>query len=219
VALRRWLKRLLLWPLVLLGLLLIVWQFVPPYSTLMLWSGLTGQGMDRRWVPLERISPHLVSAVIHAEDARFCAHAGVDWAALGEVLEDEDGPSRGASTITMQTAKNLFLWQGPLAYLRKGLEIPLALVIDIVWSKRRIIEVYLNTAEWGPGIFGAEAAARHHFGKPAAALTPLEAARLAVALPNPIVRNPARPGPGLARRAGIIAGRLAGNATVANCMR
>jgi monofunctional biosynthetic peptidoglycan transglycosylase len=147
-------------------------------------------------VPLDSISPALPVAVIASEDNRFCRHRGVDWGALREVVEsaDEDGPSRGASTIPMQTAKNLFLWSGR-SYVRKALELPIALWLDLVWSKRRMMENYLNIAEWGEGVFGAEAAARRYFGKAARDLTRREAALLATALPNPILRDPGRPSP------------------------
>ncbi len=186
---------------------LVLYRFVPAPSTLMLGRWLTLRGVERDWVPLEQISPHLVRAVVAAEDQRFCSHFGVDWGELSAVLQDEDGPSRGASTLTMQTAKNLFLWPGR-SYLRKGLELPVALAIDLAWPKRRIIEVYLNIAEWGDGVFGAEAAAQRYFGKPAARLTPAEAARLAGALPNPILRNPARPSRALQAAAGRVQRRM-----------
>ncbi len=184
--------------------LTLLWTVVPPVSTLMLGRWLTLQEVDRRWVPLDRISPRLVASVLMSEDARYCAHHGVDWDAMREVIEDAEdgGPSRGASTVTMQTAKNLFLWPSR-SYIRKGLELPLALWLDLVMSKRRIVEIYLNIAEWGPGIFGAEAAAQAAFGKPAAALGAREAALLATSLPNPIRRNAARPSRGHARLAAI----------------
>lgn len=190
--------------------LTLLWAFVPPVSTLMLGRWLTLQEVDRRWQPLERLSPRLAASVLMAEDARYCQHRGVDWEALREVIEDaEDGaPSRGASTITMQTAKNLFLWPSR-SYVRKALEIPLALWLDLVLSKRRIVEIYLNIAEWGPGVFGAEAAAQRHFGKSAAALTAREAALLATALPNPIRRTAGRPSQGHARLAAIVMVRAA----------
>ena len=121
-------------------------------------------------VPLSEISPNLVQAVIASEDQRYCLHNGVDWGALRDVVDDEDGPSRGASTLPMQTVKNLFLWHGR-SYLRKALEVPLALYFDAVVPKKRILEIYLNIAEWGPGIYGAEAAAQYHFGVPAAKLS------------------------------------------------
>jgi monofunctional biosynthetic peptidoglycan transglycosylase len=199
--------------------LTLLWAVVPPVSTLMAGRWLTFQDVDRRWVPLERISPRLVASVLMSEDARFCQHGGVDWDALREVIEDaEDGaPSRGASTVTMQTAKNLFLWPSR-SYIRKGLEIPLALWLDLVLSKRRIVEIYLNIAEWGPGIFGAEAAAQAAFGKPAAALSAREAALLATALPNPIRRNSARPSRGHARLAAINVTRAADAKPYLGCL-
>jgi len=185
----------------LIGGLLLAYRFLPPVSTLMLARWLQNEPVDRQYVPLARISGFLRADVIMSEDARFCLHNGVDWGALREVVDEakEDGPSRGASTIPMQVAKNLFLWPSR-SYIRKGFEIPLALVIDLVWSKRRIMEVYLNIAEWGNGIFGAEAAARHYFHKSAERLDAKEAALLATALPNPKLRNPARPSP---RHAGL----------------
>lgn len=190
--------------------LTLLWTVVPPVSTLMVGRWLTFQSVDRQWVPLERISPRLVASVLMSEDARFCQHGGVDWEALREVIDDaEDGaPSRGASTVTMQTAKNLFLWPSR-SYIRKGLEIPLAMWLDLVLTKRRIVEIYLNIAEWGPGVFGAEAAAQAAFGKPASAVSAREAALMATALPNPIRRSAARPSRGHARLAAINVARAA----------
>ena len=172
----------------------LVYRAVTPPSTLMLARWVQGLPVARDAVPLGAIAPDLALAVLASEDQRFCGHGGVDWEALREVVEaaDEDGPSRGASTITMQTAKNVFLWPGR-SYVRKAVEIPLALVLDAVWGKRRVMEVYLNVAEWGEGVFGAEAAARRWFGKGARDLTRREAALLAVALPSPRTRNPSRP--------------------------
>jgi monofunctional biosynthetic peptidoglycan transglycosylase len=171
-----------------------VYRLVPPVSTLMLLRWLEGETVERRYIPLARISDHLRIAVIVSEDARFCWHSGVDWGALREVLDHPgaEGPTRGASTIAMQTAKNLFLWPSR-SYIRKSIEIPLALLIGLEWPKRRILEAYLNVAEWGDGIFGAEAAARHYFAKSAGELDKREAALLATALPNPRHRNAARP--------------------------
>ena len=144
----------------------------PPTSTLMLGQRLVGTAISQRWVPLERISPSLSAAVILSEDAQFCRHHGVDWGELKEAIESAgDGMARGGSTITMQVVKNLFLWPSR-SYVRKAVEIPLAYVIEGLWPKRRILEIYLNIAEWGPGVFGAEAAARYHFRKPALLLTP-----------------------------------------------
>ncbi|MDQ6702567.1 MAG: monofunctional biosynthetic peptidoglycan transglycosylase [Pseudomonadota bacterium] len=174
--------------------LIFVYRFMPPPSTLMLARWIKGEAVDRRYVPLDRISGFLRAAVIVSEDARFCEHNGVDWGALREVLDHPGaaGPTRGASTIPMQTAKNLFLWPSR-SYVRKAIEIPLALLIDLAWTKRRILEVYLNLTEWGDGLFGAEAAARHYFHKSADRLDAREAALLATALPDPRHRNPARP--------------------------
>lgn len=196
--------------------LLLLYRFVPAPSTLMLGRWLTFRAVERDWVPLSQISPHLIRAVIASEDQRFCSHGGVDWGELNAVLQDEDGPSRGASTLTMQTAKNLFLWPSR-SYLRKGLELPMALAIDLAWPKRRVIEVYLNIAEWGDGVFGAEAAAQRHFGKPASRLTPVEAARLAGALPNPILRNPSRPSRALQAAAGRVQRRMNQLGPLGNC--
>ncbi len=182
--------------LVLVGLL-VAYSFMPPVSTLMLARRALGEEVDRAYVPLEHISMELRKAVVVSEDARFCRHDGVDWEALRGVIDaaDADGPARGASTLTMQTAKNLFLWPSR-SYFRKALEIPLALLVDAVWPKRRILEVYLNIAEWGDGIFGAEAAARHYFAKSADRIDTREAALLATALPGPRWRNAARPSRG-----------------------
>jgi monofunctional biosynthetic peptidoglycan transglycosylase len=155
-----------------------------------------------------------------SEDSRFCEHRGVDWDALWDVVEaaDEDGPARGASTLPMQTAKNLFLWPSR-SYIRKGLELPIALYIDLIWSKPRMMENYLNIAEWGEGIFGAEAAARHYFRKSAKNLTRREAALLATALPNPLVRNPARPSARHRALAARLMGRMERAAPYTECLK
>ena len=168
----------------------------PPFSALMLRQALTGGPVTYEWRDLDQISPNLIAQVIAAEDGRFCKHYGVDWTALDRAADAVvDGkPKGGGSTITMQTAKNLFLWNRP-AILRKPFEIPLASFMDFALGKQRVIEIYLNIVEWGPGVFGAEAAAQHHFGKSAGDLTPQEAAQLAAALPNPKRRNAGKPGP------------------------
>lgn len=188
-------------------------RFLPATSTLMLARQVTGDKVERRWRPLSDISPELVRAVLAAEDQRFCRHSGVDWVELGDALAEEEGPSRGASTLTMQTVKNLYLWPGR-SYLRKALEIPMALVVDVAWPKRRVMEVYLNIAEWGEGVFGAEAAAQRYFNKPALMLTATEAARLAAALPNPRLSDP-RQGNGASRR---IARNMAAGGDLADCV-
>lgn len=169
-----------------------LYTFVPPISTLMISTRVTSGPIERDWVGFDEIAKVLVISVMVSEDGQFCAHGGVDWKELNLVLDNPDGPSRGASTIAMQTARNLFLWQSP-SYVRKGLEIPLALYADLIWSKRRVMEIYLNIAEWGPNIFGIEAAAQHYFGIAAKDLTSKQAALLAVTLPSPHVRNPAKP--------------------------
>lgn len=220
-TLRRIVGLVLLLPALAFGLLLVlglVYSAVPPPSTLMLARWATLRAVDRQAVPLTAISPHLVQAVIASEDQRFCLHDGVDWGAIREVVDDEDGPSRGASTIPMQTVKNVFLWPGR-SVLRKGLEIPLALGADILWGKRRMMEVYLNVAEWGEGVFGAEAAARRWFGKPARDLTRGEAALLAAVLPNPILRNPALPSRGVRAAAARIQARMNGVGGLMGCLK
>jgi monofunctional biosynthetic peptidoglycan transglycosylase len=201
---------------VLLLIAILLYAFIPVPSTLMIGRWLTLQPVERRWVPLTEISPNLIRAVIAAEDQRYCSHRGVDWVELNAVMEDEDGPSRGASTLTMQTAKNVFLWPGR-SYVRKALEIPLAMAIDFAWGKPRVVEVYLNVAEWGEGLYGAEAAAQRYFGKPAARLSPAEAARLAAALPNPLLRNPARPSRGLQAGAARIQRRVGQIGPLGDC--
>lgn len=222
-----WLRRLALWVLglaaalvLLFASLLALYAVVPPVSTLMIGRWITLQPVERVWIPLSRLSPHLARSVIMSEDAQFCRHDGVDWSALNKVIEQagEDGPARGASTLSMQTAKNLFLWPSR-SYVRKGLEIPVALAIDAAWSKKRILEVYLNIAEWGEGVFGAEAAARRYFGKSAADLTAREAALMAAALPNPILRKIDRPSRRHAVIARIVQTRAARGAAWTDCAR
>jgi monofunctional glycosyltransferase len=210
----RLLNRILLALTILPTLALLAGWFLHVPSTLMLARWVTREPVTREWRPLERISPHLVHAVIGAEDQRFCLHRGVDFEALKEVMEDEEGPSRGASTITMQTAKNVYLWHGQ-SYVRKAIEIPLALVIDTLWGKRRVMEVYLNVAEWGEGLYGAEAAAQRYFKVSAANLTQAQAARLVAALPNPIARSPATPNRFVRR----VTGRMADGAALAGCVK
>jgi monofunctional biosynthetic peptidoglycan transglycosylase len=167
-----------------------------PVSTLMLGRTVEGKSYERIYVRLADIAPVAVASVIASEDAGFCQNDGVDWGALHDVISGagRNGPSRGASTITMQTAKNLFLWPGRSA-IRKGIEIGVALVLGKVWSKAHTVEVYLNIAEWGDGVFGIEAAAQRYFHKRASQLDARESALLATSLPNPIKRNAAHPSP------------------------
>jgi monofunctional biosynthetic peptidoglycan transglycosylase len=188
--------------------LIVAYRFVnPPASALMLQYWLTGQSAAQTWVPFDDISPNVVRAVLLSEDGRFCQHSGIDLEAIEAAIENSDGRSRGGSTISMQVVKNLFLWPSK-SYLRKAIELPLTFLMEFVWSKRRIMEVYLNIAEWGPGIFGIGAAAGYHFDKPARNLSVRDAARLAASLPNPLVRNAGRPGPGLQRLAYAIQVRM-----------
>jgi monofunctional biosynthetic peptidoglycan transglycosylase len=210
--------------LLLMGLLTFAQIFAyrwlaPPTSMLMLAQRLTGTRIDRAWQPLDRISPQLARAVIMSEDAGFCGHRGVDWKELERVYEQsmDGGPTGGGSTISMQVTKNLFLWSSK-SYIRKAIEVPLTVLADRWWGKRRMLEIYLNIAEWGPGIFGAESAARAYFGKPAAELSESEAALLAVALPNPLSRNAAQPAPRQKRMAAVVQGRMRTGANNVRCL-
>jgi monofunctional biosynthetic peptidoglycan transglycosylase len=225
---RRWFSR-LAWALAaaVIIVLLLPYVLVPlyrvinPVSTLMLWRWASGARVERSFVPIERIAPALPVTVIASEDGRFCTHRGVDWREIRERLEDVDdiGAARGVSTITQQIAKNLFLWPGR-SFLRKGLEFPLALWIDFVLPKRRVLEIYLNIAEWGPsGQFGAEAGSHYAFNKSARSLTPHEAALLAAVLPNPRRRNAKQPGPAVRRLAAIYQARAAAQASLAFCAK
>ena len=190
------------------GVLIITYRFVnPPASNLMLYNYLTGKEVHHTWVPLKKISPHVIKAVVVAEDAQFCRHWGIDFGAIKEAIENAHGGTpRGASTISMQTAKNMFLWQSK-SYVRKILEVPVTIAMELIWPKRRMLEIYLNIAEWGPGVFGIGAAARHHFKTTPANLGRAAAAQLAAALPNPKVRRAGKPGPRTRRKANVIRGR------------
>jgi monofunctional glycosyltransferase len=182
-----------------------LYLFLRPVSTLMLWRSMSHARVERVWVPLERISPELPRAVIVAEDGHFCTHWGVDLGEMREAINEADSIAnvRGGSTITQQLAKNLFLWPGR-SFVRKALELPLALWINLVIPKRRQIEIYLNIVEWGPnGVFGAEAASQYNFHKPAEDLSLYEAALLAASLPNPLKRLPKQPSALLSRLAGV----------------
>ena len=183
-------------------LAVLVYRIVPvPVTPLMISRSLEGRGLDHRWTPLYEISPNLVRAVVAAEDARFCEHAGFDFDAMQKAFaNNQKGKKlRGGSTISQQTAKNVFLWEGR-SYLRKGLEAYFTVLIEAVWGKHRIMEVYLNSVEWGPGIYGAEAASQRIFKKPARDLTTTQASRLAAILPSPLKWKAARPGPYVAKR-------------------
>ncbi|MEZ5871286.1 MAG: monofunctional biosynthetic peptidoglycan transglycosylase [Nitratireductor sp.] len=193
---------------------------VRPVSTLMLGQWLSGGSVDRRWVEIDDVAPVLVHSVIMSEDGQFCGHHGVDFKELNAVISDAlDGEKpRGASTITMQTAKNLFLFNSR-SILRKAAEIPIAIYLDVVLPKKRIMEIYLNIAEWGDGVFGVEAAAQKYFKRPASQLSARQAALLTVALPNPFVRNPAKPGSGMRRLASLIERRAAKAGGYVGCVK
>jgi len=186
-----------------------VYRYVPPPITwLMVERAFQGRGFDRRWVPLEKISPQLVRAVIASEDSGFCRHHGFDWSAIERALHHNAVSERlrGGSTVSQQTAKNIFLWPHR-DWPRKGLEAWFTVLIETIWGKPRIMEVYLNSIEWGPGVYGAEAAAQHAFHTSAARLTPAQAARLAAIIPDPLAWRAARPGPYVRRRSGTIVAR------------
>jgi len=201
--------------LIALVLLLLPYMLAPlyryghPVSALMAWRWLSGAPVSRQWIDFRELSPALPRTVVSSEDAKFCSHRGVDWSALNEAIEDaQDGEvAGGGSTITQQVTKNLFLWPGR-SVVRKALELPLALWIDLVLPKQRILEIYLNIAEWGPsGQFGAEAGAAYAFGRSASMLVLREAALLAAILPNPVTRSARNPGPGVRRLAGTYIAR------------
>ncbi len=208
---------LLLLPYVLILLYLL--PFIHPVSNLMLRDVVLLRGYDRRWVSFEQISPVLVKSVMVSEDGQFCSHGGVDWGEMGMLVADtlQGQSTRGGSTIPMQTVKNLFLWNGR-SFVRKTLELPLAVTASVVWSKRRMMENYLNVAEWGPGIYGIEAAAQYHFKVPASRLSARQAALLAVSLPNPIERVAGKPGRGLRQLAALIQRRAQGAGDYIKCL-
>ena len=201
--------------------LILVCRFVPPPVTVLMLVRLAeGEGLEKSWRSLADISPHLPQAVIAAEDNRFCEHFGFDWKELGGQLDRAlDGERvRGASTISMQTAKNVLLWPGRDP-LRKLLEVPLTPQLELFWGKRRIMEVYLNVAETGPGMYGVEAAARGYFGKPAGGLTRREAALIAAVLPNPRIWSPETPTAYIRQRARVIERRIDQLGPMLDCVR
>ncbi|MGB7406798.1 MAG: monofunctional biosynthetic peptidoglycan transglycosylase [Pacificimonas sp.] len=203
----RFVLKFILWVLILSVVWVGLLRFLPvPATSIMLRDWANGTDVSKDWTPLADISPNFARAVIGAEDAKFCEHNGFDLEAIETALEERaDGEgTRGASTITQQTAKNVFLWPGR-NLVRKGLEAYFAGLIELIWGKRRIMEVYLTVLELDAGIYGAEAASRHYFGKSASDLTRTEAARLAAILPDPVDRSASSPGPFTTRRANDIA--------------
>ncbi|GAC1480540.1 MAG: monofunctional biosynthetic peptidoglycan transglycosylase [Steroidobacteraceae bacterium] len=209
---QRWLRRLGIALLTWIGLttivvLLLRWV-APPGSAFMLehrlaarWAG-SNSAVHHQFVPLRELSPALPIALVAAEDQKFPLHHGFDVQAIADAMDDADEGARlrGASTISQQTAKNLFLWNGR-SFVRKGFEAYFTVLLELLWPKSRILEVYANIAEFGDGIYGAEAAARTYFGKPASQLNEREAALLAAVLPNPKKSSPAQPSPYVLRRA------------------
>ncbi|MEM6890054.1 MAG: monofunctional biosynthetic peptidoglycan transglycosylase [Pseudomonadota bacterium] len=224
--LRRWLGPVLKWGLrgfaaitLLLALVMGLYRLInPPTTPYMFAEQRRLGGVQRDWVPLERIAPALARAVVAAEDANFCLHWGFDLPAIRDAIDD--GGTRGASTISQQTVKNVFLWHGR-TYTRKALEALMTPALEAVWPKTRILEVYLNVAEFDTGVFGVEAAAQHYFGLSAADLSDVQAARLAAILPDPKGRSAADPSDFVRNRARSI---LSGEATIdrdgrANCFQ
>ncbi|MGD1879110.1 MAG: monofunctional biosynthetic peptidoglycan transglycosylase [Kiloniellaceae bacterium] len=188
----------------------LLYRFVPvPVTPLMLIRLVEGQGLAKDWVAWEEIAPAMRQAVVASEDNLFCEHSGFDWQSLQAAAEAYAAGERagGGSTISMQTAKNLFLWPSR-SILRKGLEVPLTASIELLWPKRRILEVYLNIAELGPGIYGIEAAAQHYYDRPASRLTLAQASRLAAVLPNPLEWRPQPADTYVAQRSSVIRTRV-----------
>jgi monofunctional glycosyltransferase len=212
-AIRRAL-RLMLLGMAAVGLALIVWvgayRFVNPPGGIYMWQEWRRLGaIEQRWVPMRLIAPAMARSAVAAEDANFCLHWGFDVVAIRTAIEA--GGTRGASTISQQVVKNVFLWHGR-SWPRKALEAGLTPLVELLWTKERILEVYLNVAEFDTGVFGVEAAAQHYFGRAASDLTPRQAALLAAVLPAPQARSAARPTDGVARRARAIED---GSATIA----
>ncbi|MBO9412282.1 monofunctional biosynthetic peptidoglycan transglycosylase [Ruegeria sp. R8_2] len=206
---RRWVGRGFLVVIACVVGLVVLYSVVNPPVTHTIWSEWRRLGkVERDWVPIEQISPVMARSAVAAEDANFCLHWGFDVEAIRDALED--GGSRGASTITQQVVKNVFLWQGR-SWVRKALETSITPVVEIFWSKQRILEVYLNVAETGNGVFGVEAAAQRNFNVPASKLSPVQAARIAAILPSPRNRSVTDPSVRTRRRAASI---LDGAATI-----
>ena len=203
----KFVAKLALWFVGISVVLVLLFRFVPPPVTATML--LDDNGITKDWEPLSDMDRNLVRAVIAAEDGKFCSHDGFDREAIEKAIESnrQGGRIRGGSTISQQTAKNVFLWQDG-GYFRKGLEAWFTFLIELGWGKRRIMEVYLNVAETGIGTYGAEAGAQRYFGKSAASLSPSEAARMAAALPLPKERSVTNPRGWLARHGNTIAARI-----------
>lgn len=214
LTLKGWLRRAVIALLVVFVIapltLVVLYRFVPvPVTPLMLIRLVEGQGLSKDWVAWEAFAVPMRQAVVAAEDNLFCQHSGFDWQSLEAAAKAYAAGERagGGSTISMQTAKNLFLWPSR-SIIRKGLEVPLTASLELLWPKQRILEVYLNIAEWGPGIYGIEAASRHYFDRPASQLSLAQASRLAAVLPNPLEWSPQPAGDYVVQRSGVIRTRV-----------
>ncbi|WP_019832985.1 monofunctional biosynthetic peptidoglycan transglycosylase [Sphingomonas sp. PR090111-T3T-6A] len=207
----RWVFKAILWFVGLSVLWVAIYRFVPPPVTVtMLTNALDGRGITKDWMPISKIDPNMARAAIGAEDSGFCRHHGFDFTAIQKAMEHNEDSKRirGGSTISQQTAKNVFLWQGR-SYVRKGLEAWFTVLIEAIWGKRRIMEMYLNVAETGIGTYGVNAGSQRYFHHDASRMTPVEAARIAAVLPLPKVRGAVAP-VGFVRRYGNrIATRIA----------
>ena len=206
----RWLFKAVLWFVGLSVLWVAIYRVVPPPVTVtMLTNALDGRGISKNWMPLSKIDPNMARAAIGAEDARFCAHHGFDFTAIQKAMaHNEDSKRiRGGSTISQQTAKNVFLWQGR-SYLRKGLEAWFTVLIETIWGKHRIMEMYLNVAETGIGTYGVNAGSQRYFHHDASHMTPAEAARMAAVFPLPKVRGAVAPVGYVRRYGNRIAARI-----------
>ena len=197
-----WLKRGVIVVAAAFAVLILVFGVLrPPTTPYILAEAIRNGGVERQWVRMGQIAPVMARSVVAAEDANFCLHWGFDMGAIREALED--GAGRGASTLTQQTVKNVFLWHGR-SWPRKAMEALITPAVELVWTKRRIVEMYLNVAEFDRGVFGVEAAAQHYFGVSASSLSPVQAARLAAILPDPKGRSASRPSAFVQRRAAQI---------------
>lgn len=187
---------------------IVIDPFITPYQA---YNFIKGNGLSKDWVSIDEVSPNFLRAVIASEDALFFEHRGVDWKAVEEAQRynerNKRGKKRGASTITMQTAKNVFLWHSR-NFIRKGMELYFTVLIEAVWGKKRILEVYVNVIELGEGIYGVEEASEFYFNKPASKLTPRQAALIVAVMPNPIKWNPAKPTRYISNRAATIQARM-----------
>ncbi|MCZ2203634.1 biosynthetic peptidoglycan transglycosylase [Bartonella sp. A05] len=193
-------------------------DFVHPISTLMVRDVMRMEGYKREWIALSDVAFSVPAGVVMSEDGKFCRHSGVDWDVFLEILQDDVERLRGGSTVTMQMVKNLFLWSNR-SYVRKIFEIPYSIIADSVLSKKRIMEIYLNIAEWGPRIYGIEAASFYYFNKSARNLTIQQAAALVASLPNPYLRNPHQPTDHFLALIQLIQKRISISSAYTHCIR